>query len=65
MGDWYLKSNANKHKKNNYNNFMVIKWHPPDQNYVKLNFDGSVAKDKVAPGLLSETTLGILLVVEL
>ncbi|XP_048437778.1 uncharacterized protein LOC125476086 [Pyrus x bretschneideri] len=48
MGVRYLKANGKGLSRNIDDTSTIVKWHPSDRSFVKLNFDGSVAGDKVA-----------------
>ncbi|PRQ58228.1 putative ribonuclease H [Rosa chinensis] len=37
---------------------MVIKWHPPPEGKIKINFDGSVSSSKAACGFICRDTNG-------
>lgn len=58
MSDNYLKSNAKERKKSTCDNSTIIKLHPPDNNYFKLNLDGLVAGDKGAAGFVIRSDTG-------
>ncbi|XP_068317136.1 uncharacterized protein [Pyrus communis] len=46
MCERYLRANCKCLRRNIDDSSMIIKWHHSDQSYVKLNFDGSLARDK-------------------
>ncbi|KAM1195130.1 hypothetical protein ACFX2I_021761 [Malus domestica] len=52
MGERYLKANVKGLRRNTNDTSTIVKWHPLDKSFVKLNFDGSVARDKVASGFV-------------
>lgn len=57
----YFQANAKLHSKNISDNSINIKWHPPDHNFVKLNFDGSVCQQKAAAGFVVRNDMGQIL----
>ncbi|XP_068312567.1 uncharacterized protein [Pyrus communis] len=52
MGVQYLKAKGKGLRRNIDDTSTIVKWHPPDKSFVKLNFDGFVAGDKVATGFV-------------
>ncbi|XP_070681856.1 uncharacterized protein [Malus domestica] len=48
MRERYHRANCKALRRNSDDTSMIIKWHPSDQGYVKLNFDGSLARDETA-----------------